>query len=87
MTMVEILAQAKRQLGDTTGLKPVGIVRAFRDNGDWHVEVEVLEMARVPSTTDLLGDYEVVLAEDGNMVRFARKRTRMRCEPVQEDTE
>lgn len=85
MEMAEVLERAKRQLGDSTGLKPVGIIRAFKDDEGWHVGVELLELARIPTATDVLGAYEVLLGEDGGMLRFERKRTRLRGEPFEEE--
>ncbi len=83
--MIEVLVQAKQRLAVLTGLKPVEVTGAFRDGQGWHVAVEMLEVARIPSTTDVLGRYEVLLAEDGSMVRFQRTRTRMRGEAVEEE--
>ena len=85
MEMTELLERAKKQLADVTGLKPVGITRAFKDNGSWHVGVEMLEMSRIPTATDVLGDYEVLLGEDGAMLKFRRKCKRLRGEPMEED--
>jgi hypothetical protein len=72
------MERARQQLADLTGLKPVGVIRAFKDDQGWHVEMEMLEMSRIPSTTDLLGDYEVLLDEGGQLLRFERKGTRLR---------
>jgi hypothetical protein len=84
MEMIDLLERAKKQLADTTGLKPEGVVRASKDNGSWNVRVEMLEMSRIPPATDMLGDYEAVLDEGGAMLRFERKRTRLRGEPLGE---
>jgi len=45
----------------------------------------MLEMSRIPTATDLLGDYDVLVDEDGNMVKFERKRTRLRGEPMEKE--
>jgi hypothetical protein len=85
MEMKDVLERAKNQLADVTGLKPQGVTRVFRENGDWHVGVEMLEMSRIPPSSDVLGDYEVLLAEDGGMVKFRRRKTRLRGEPMEEE--
>jgi len=85
MEMKDVIAQTKKQLANSTGLKPEGVSRAFRDDQGWHVGVEVLEMSRIPTATDVLGDYEVVLDENGSMLKFERKRTRLRGEPIEEE--
>ena len=85
MEMTQILERSKDQLGTLTGLKAEAVSRAFRDDEGWHVGVELLEMSRIPTATDVLGDYEVLLAEDGSLLRFHRKRTRLRGEPMEEE--
>lgn len=85
MEFNEILETAKSGLAALTGMQPVSIVRAYKGEKDWHVHVEMLEMSRIPPATDVLGEYEVLLAEDGTMLRFQRKRTRLRGEPVGEE--
>lgn len=84
-TIGELVERAKQQLAETTGLKPVGVTKVFQDDQGWHVGVELLELARIPNATDVLGAYEVLLTEDGGMVRFERKRTRLRGEPREEE--
>ena len=83
MEMKDVIARTKKQLANSTGLKPEGVTRAFRDDQGWHVGVEVLEMSRIPTATDVLGDYEVLLDGDGSMLAFERRRTRLRGEPME----
>jgi len=84
MELVGLLEQTKRYLSDLTGLKPVAVTRVFHDQAGWHVGIEMLELSRIPSSTDLLGDYDVLLAEDGSLVKFERRRTRLRSESFEE---
>ena len=84
MELREILEKAKSELAAVTGLKLVSVIQSFKDDQGWHVRVEMLEMSRIPPATDLLGDYEVVLNDDGAMLRFERKRTRLRGESTEE---
>ncbi len=84
MELKEILEKAKSDLAAVTGLKPVSVIQTFKDDQGWHVRVEMLELSRIPPATDVLGDYEVVLSDDGGMLRFERKRTRLRGEPTEE---
>lgn len=86
MQMGDLLQRAKTQLAEATGLQPVAVSGAFKDEEGWHVRVEMLEMSRIPTATDVLGDYEVLLTGDGSMLRFRRKRTRLRGEPMEEET-
>ena len=85
MQMTDLLERAKVQLAEITGLQPVTVSGAFKDEEGWHVRVDMLEMSRIPTATDVLGDYEVLLSEDGSMVRFDRRKTRLRGEPMEEE--
>lgn len=85
MRFLELADRAKEQLAEVTGLKPVTVSAAFKDEQGWHVSLDMLEMRRIPDSTDVLGDYEVLLDEDGNLLRFERKRTRLRGEPMEEE--
>jgi hypothetical protein len=58
--------------------KPVEAVSGFEqsnDDGDgngWTVTLELLELARIPDTTSLLGSYEATLDGDGNLLGARR---------------
>jgi len=85
MDMKELAEQAKSQLAEVTGLKPVTVTGAFKDEQGWHIALDMLEMSRIPTATDVLGDYEVLVDDSGNMLRFERKRTRLRAEPMEKE--
>lgn len=78
MDMRSLLAQAKKQLAEITGLKPVTVTRVSHDEQGWRVGVEVLALARIPPASDLLAEYELLLNGDGGVIRVERKRTRLR---------
>jgi hypothetical protein len=85
MDIKELAERAKTQLAEVTGLKPEGVTRTSKDKQGWHITLNMLEMPRIPPATDVLGDYEVLLDNDGNMLRFERKRTRLRGVPMEEE--
>ncbi|MBI2866089.1 MAG: gas vesicle protein [Chloroflexi bacterium] len=85
MEMPEALERARRQLAEVTGLTPVSVVRAQKSDAGWQVRVEMLEMVRIPSSTDVIGNYEVLLSEEGSLLSFERKRTRLRSEVGDEE--
>ena len=85
MDMKELAEQAKSQLAEVTGLKPITVTGTFKDEQGWHIALDMLEMSRIPTATDILGDYEVLADENGNMVKFERKRTRLRGEPMEKE--
>jgi hypothetical protein len=71
----KLIEQAKREVSQLTGLKTETVTSLAAD-GDkqWIVQVEALEVSRVPSTMDVLGTYEVTLSSDGELVGFRRTR-------------
>ena len=85
MELRGLAERAKQQLAELTGLKPVTVSGAFKDERGWHVSLDMLEMSRIPTATDVLGAYEVLLDEDGNLLKFERKRIRLRGEPMEEE--
>ncbi len=85
--MTNLTEQAKEQLAEVTGFSPVAAVGGFKDEDGWHISVDVLEMARLPESTDIIGTYVVTLDPEGNMVKFEKKRSRLRGEAYQEEEE
>jgi len=85
MNIRQLTERAKRQLAEVTGLRPLTVTETYRDEQGWHIALDVLEMSRIPPATDVLGDYEVVLDDNGDLLRFERRRTRLRGEPMEAD--
>ena len=73
--VARIATRARAELQELIG-RPVTAVLGVerRDDGDWALELETLELPRVPETTSLMGIYEVVVAEDGEILEFRRTR-------------
>jgi hypothetical protein len=44
------------------------------DGNRWQVTVQVVELARIPNSTDVLGAYLVTLDEDGELDGYQRRR-------------
>jgi hypothetical protein len=75
MGTLELLEVARQQVAVVTG-NPVEGISGFRRDPDHGctVMVEVLEMERIPSTMDLLAEYEVNLTDDGDILGLTRRR-------------
>ncbi|GAB6939091.1 gas vesicle protein GvpO [Isoptericola variabilis] len=69
---------AVRHLRELTNHRPEGVVGVARDDEGWVVTVEVLEDAHVPSTSDVLAEYEVRLDADGGLRGVMRGRRYVR---------
>ena len=79
-----IAGQATRQLEELTGRSVEGVTALSRTDDGWSVEVEVLEVRRIPETTDVLALYEVTVDEDGDVEGYRRLRRYVRGTPGQE---
>src|SRR5437868_6194850 len=76
----EIVIEAVRQLQELVG-RPIEAVTGIEKNGkEWKLSVEVLELERVPNTTDVLGRYEVTVDQDGDLTGARRTRRYARAE-------
>jgi hypothetical protein len=43
-----------------------------RDDDGWKVTVQVVELERIPNSTDVLGSYEVIVDDDGEVTGYWR---------------
>jgi hypothetical protein len=74
----DIAELAVRDITQLTGKKPLGATSVMPTDDGWTVEVEVVEDRRIPSSTDLLALYEVVLDMDGELLSYRRTRRYIR---------
>jgi Gas vesicle synthesis protein GvpO len=52
----------------------LSVQRADDDDDGWQVTVQVIELARIPRTTDVLGAYAVTIDKDGEVLEYRRRR-------------
>ncbi|MEV7194773.1 gas vesicle protein [Streptomyces sp. NPDC093510] len=78
-----VLRHAREQLAELTGMTPESVSSFERTEEGWLLEVEVLELSRVPDTMSLLASYEVQLDPQGELTGYRRLRRyeRGRSEP------
>ena len=71
----EAIERVRRDLPQLLG-RPIEAVLGLEreDDSRWKVTVQVVELSRIPSTTDVLGSYEVTLDEQGEVVGYRRNR-------------
>jgi hypothetical protein len=81
MTTSSLRTLSERVLQEMTvlvGCPAEGITGARRDDDAWVMNVEVLEMGRVPETADVLATYEVRTDASGQIVEYQRQRRYLR---------
>lgn len=70
----ELARTAVRTLAQLTGRQPESVLGLTKHEDGWQILVEVVELQRVPNSTDLLGCYAVSLDQDGEVVGYERRR-------------
>jgi hypothetical protein len=74
MKATDVVQRAREQLETLTG-RPADSVSGLRRDDDedvWRVTVDVVELERIPHSTDILASYEVTLDSDGDVVGYQR---------------
>jgi hypothetical protein len=71
---VEVAGRARQQLQALHGREPESVSSLARTAEGWTVTVEVVELQRVPDSTDVIASYELLLDEDKNLIRYERRR-------------
>ena len=66
------------EVAELVGCPAEGVIAVRKDGEGWIVTVEVLEMARVPETTDVLASYDVRVDLDGDVVEYQRRSRYLR---------
>ncbi|MFF4769050.1 gas vesicle protein GvpO [Streptomyces sp. NPDC001255] len=70
----EIATDAAEELAALIGHEAEGVSAVRRGEAGWRVEVDVVEVLRIPDTTSLLATYEMTLDEEGRLVEYRRLR-------------
>ena len=73
--------EATRQLLELTGKAAEGVTSLQRTDDGWQVQVEVVEVRRIPDTTDVLAIYELEVDEQGALQGYHRLRRYARGVP------
>jgi Gas vesicle synthesis protein GvpO len=71
---MEVLRNARAQLEGLTGMAAESVSSFERTDDGWKLDIEVLELSRVPDTMSLLASYEVDLDPRGELRGYRRVR-------------
>ncbi|MEU6480068.1 gas vesicle protein [Streptomyces sp. NPDC047017] len=69
---MEVLREARAQFTELTGLAPESVTTFEQTEDGWSLEIEVLELARVPDTMSLMASYVVELDPEGQLTGYRR---------------
>ncbi|MFD0318291.1 gas vesicle protein GvpO [Streptomyces flavalbus] len=71
---MQVLRHARAQLAELTGMSAETVSSFEQTEDGWSLEVEVLELARVPDTMSLMASYQVDLDPEGQLTGYRRLR-------------
>jgi hypothetical protein len=74
LSAAELSQAALTTVRELTGYDPEAVTGLEWDGEFWQVTVDVLELTRIPNTTDMLGSYVVQLDEGGTLRGLRRAR-------------
>lgn len=80
LTAAELGKAAMTTVRELTGYEPEAVTALEWDGEFWQVTVDVLELSRIPNTTDVIGQYSVRLDESGTLRGYHRERRFHRCQ-------
>lgn len=80
----DVVRRAREQLEALQGREPESVSSLERTHDGWIATFEVVELSRVPDSTDVMASYEVVLDEQKNVRRYARIRRYYRSQADRE---
>ena len=71
---MRVLRGAREQFGELTGMTAESVSSFEPSEDGWSLEIEVLELARVPDTMSLMASYHVDLDAQGRLTGYRRIR-------------
>ncbi|HET9128353.1 MAG TPA: gas vesicle protein [Propionibacteriaceae bacterium] len=78
LTVRRVGEHALAEVADLVGCPAEGVTGIRGTDDGWIATIEVLEVGRVPETTDVLASYEVTVDRDGDVTEFHRVRRYLR---------
>ena len=74
-------SRVKEDLVDLLGRNVESVLGIERsDDGGWIVTVAVIELQRIPASTDVLGAYRVAVDDHGDLIGYRRQRRYVRSQ-------
>lgn len=64
--------KAKEEFAHLTGLSDLVAIGAEHTDHGWHITVEAVEVHRIPEAHDIIGQYDLLLDDEGSLQNCKR---------------
>jgi predicted TPR repeat methyltransferase len=81
----KVVRSAMAQMGDMTGLVGDNVSSLAKADSGWKLVVNMVELKRIPPSTDMLASFDVSVDGDGNVINYQRTRRYLRDQVLEED--
>lgn len=81
---MQLIRKVKEELHELTGFSADSVSEFTVTDDGWEVIVNLLELKRIPASTDLLAAYRIMLDKSGDVVSYARIRRYLRDQVMEE---
>lgn len=78
MNAQEVLTRAHGYIATISNKNDEGVTSLTRREDGWAVCIEELERKGIPDTMDILGLYEIIMNDEGDLISVERKKLRKR---------
>jgi hypothetical protein len=84
VSTADVVRRAYRQIAELTGGPVEGVLGVKRTDDGWVVMFEVVELRRIPDSTDVLASYAVTVDKDGELQEYKRTKRYYRSQVEEE---
>ena len=78
MNAQEVITKARGHIATMGKKSDEGVTNLSKREDGWTVSIEVVERKGIPDTMDILGLYEMILNDEGDLMSLERKKLRKR---------
>lgn len=72
LTSAVVITRARDELAALTGCKVDSVSGFERTDEGWQLTITVVELRRIPASTDILATYEATLNQAGDLINYHR---------------
>lgn len=74
MTAAQVVVHALKEVAHISGLDGDHVSSVACEPDGWHVTVDLIELRRIPASTDVIAAYDAVFSPDGSLLSYHRRR-------------